>query len=94
VLIQSPYGFGNRNNGLYTRLGFLRRPLPYELLPTVQCFTVDDHLAWQLTQLETWYKTNGRDDLAQVVLEAKLGPHGDGTRPCIGDLAHKSIDNG
>ena len=87
IMAQSAHAFGRRDNGDYIRLGFLRSSMPDDLLPAVQCFTADDHLAWQLNQLTNWYRINGRDDLAQIVQEALLGPNGNGVRPCINGRA-------
>lgn len=83
ITAHAAQGFSLKSNGDYIRLGYLRSALPYDLLPTVQCFTVNDHMAWQLTQLEAWYTTNGLDAYAQMVNEAKLGPNGNGVGPCI-----------
>ncbi|MFK7800369.1 MAG: hypothetical protein AB8G95_01940, partial [Anaerolineae bacterium] len=83
ALAHSAHEFGSRFNGDYIRLGFLRSAMPYDLLPGVQCFTADDHLDWQLTQLQAWYQTNELDNFAQTVNAAKLGPNGSGVQSCI-----------
>ncbi|MFT5196449.1 MAG: tetratricopeptide (TPR) repeat protein, partial [Candidatus Promineifilaceae bacterium] len=82
-LYQSATGFGRSGFDSYAKFIFSRSSLHFDLLPGLICFTVDDNLDWQLTQLEAWYRANDRIDLAEVVQDAHFGPQSDGLHPCL-----------
>lgn len=86
ILNQTAQGFGRFGYDSYPKLMLFRPALQFDLLPGIQCFTVDDEWAWQLTQLATWYETNGRDDLANTIWDAMAGPDGRGIAPCTKPL--------
>ncbi len=86
ILNQTAQGFGRLGYDSYSKFVLSRPALPYDLLPGLQCFTVDDEWAWQLTQLATWYETNGRTDSAEVIWDAMAGPDGRGIGPCTREI--------